>query len=243
MQDRLNKLQALCAAHPGVSSLIVFGSTSTQFADRRDQWSDIDFNLFVTPDAVGEIALDLWDFLPDAEHLVLTAREGGNGGVVLYDDGLICEFGAGSPWVIQDPDHEVLLDGGDIAFTDPPSPRGPVDQVGVFLVKVLIGYGRVRRGEVVGGNAHLRTYAVTALAEALRQRLAPDAPRNPFDPLRRLELALPEPAARLAELQQQDPDSCASGLLDLAEELLAPGWDEFPDRAFAVARQILARTS
>lgn len=240
MQDRINQLQALCEAHPGVSSLIVFGSTSAQCADRRDRWSDIDFNLFITPDDAGDRALAQWDFLPDAEHLVLAAREGGNGGVALYDDGLICEFGAGDPWVVQDPDHEVLIDGHDITLGSPPTPRGPLDQVGVFLVKVMIGYGRVRRGEIVAGNTHLRTYAISALAEALRQRLAPDAPRNPFDPLRRLESALPEPAARIADLQQLSPRECAKGLIDLAEELLAPGWPEFPVKAFSVARGMLS---
>ena len=120
LDSRLADLKAKSAHTAGVSSLILFGSTTVTGASRRDQWSDIDFNLFTTDDPAGETSRNDWDFLPAPERIVLRAREGDNGGVVLYDDGVILEFGAGRPWPIHDPDHEVVLDGGDIFFGNPP---------------------------------------------------------------------------------------------------------------------------
>lgn len=241
MSRRLAGLTALAAADPGVTSLLVFGSSTRGGRPRRDEWSDIDANVFLADDEAGLRAGARWSFLPDRDDIVLTAREGADGGVALWADAMVCEFGAGRPWVVRDPHREVLLDGGDIVFGDPPAPPDALDQLGLFLVKLLIGHGRIRRGEVVAGNAHLRVYAVTALAEALRSRLAPHRDRNPFDPLRRLEEALPDAAHRIGELQSTPPDVCAHGLLDLAEESLGPGWPEFPSVAAGVVRAALLR--
>ena len=235
---RIAALKTACESTPGVTSLVVYGSTTSAAAGRRDEWSDLDFTVFLARDAASEVQRN-WDFLPDRERLVLTAREGDNGGVAVYDDGLLCEFGAGEPWVIRDPDREVLLDGGDIVTAAPPPLPDPLDQLGLFLVKTAIGVGRVRRGERVAGNAHIRVYALTALCEALRQRLAPDAARNPFDPLRRLEQALPTLAVQIGDLLDSDVEACARGLIELARIELEPGWDEFPSRAFDVIEQTL----
>jgi len=190
-----------CRSFEGATSLVVFGS-ATSGSQRRDEWSDLDFNLFLTPSAAEGLDRD-WPFLPDPEQLLLTAREGDNGGLALYADGVVYEFGAGRPWTIRDPEREVLLDGGDLVWGDPGPPPDPSDQLWLFLVKLYLGIGRVRRGERVSGGVHVRAHAVTCLAEALRQRLAPDAERSLFDPLRRLEAALPEAARRIAALQDQ----------------------------------------
>lgn len=230
LAGRIAALRDRCGATPGVTSLVVFGSSTTGAAGRRDAWSDVDFNVFFTPEAAADLART-WTFLPDREHLVLTAREGRDGGVAMYDDGTLCEFGAGLPWPIRDPEREVLLDGGDLVLAGPDALPDPLDQIGLFLVKLVIGVGRVRRGERVAGNAHVRTYALTCLCEALRQRLAPDAPRSPFDALRRLEDALPDTAARIAALLDAEVEVCARGMFDLARDLLEPGWAGFPGAA------------
>ena len=238
LEPRIAALKAMCEQTPGVTSLTVFGSTAAAAAARRDDWSDLDFVVFLAPVSAADLRRS-WAFLPDREDLVLTAREGDNGGVAVYSDGLLCEFGAGEPWVIRDPDREVLLDGGDIATAAPPPLPDPADQIGLFLVKTAIGVGRVRRGERVAGNAHIRVYALIALCEVLRQRLAPDAPRNPFDPLRRLEQALPQVADRVADLLDAEAEICARGLVRLARAELEPGWTEFPSRAFDVVQRSL----
>lgn len=230
---RIAALRAACEATPGVTSLVVFGSTTTAASARRDAWSDLDFNVFLTPEAAPALRAD-WSFLPDPERLLLRAREGENGGVLVYDDGLICEFGAGLPWVIRDPDREVLLDGGDIVTASPPELPDPVDQIGLFLVKLAIGVGRARRGEVLSGGAQVRSHALTPLCEVLRQRCAPHDPRSPFDPIRRIERALPDVAAQIADLLARDVEDCAQGLVGLARAELEPGWAEFPSAAFDV---------
>ena len=229
LNEHRDALLARCRRTPGVTSLVVFGSSAGGGDGRRDGWSDLDFNLFVAEPA-GALARD-WPFLPFREHLVMAAHEGENGGVALYDDGVLYEFGAGRPWTIRDPQRQVLLDGGDLRFADPDPLPDPADQVALFLAKLYIGVGRVRRGERVSGNAHVRAHALTCLAEALRQRLAPQAPRSPFDPLRRLEQALPDVAARLADALDADVETCARSLFRLARELLEPGWSQFPGTA------------
>lgn len=230
LQEHREALLAQCRRTPGVTSLVVYGSSAGEGGGRRDEWSDLDFTVFLAAGQHDRPGAD-WPFLPHPEHLVMTARDAGQGGVALYADGVLYEFGAGTPWLLRDPDREVLLDGGDLSFAAPDPPPPASSQVRVFLAKLYIGVGRVRRGERVAGNTHVRAWALTALAEALRQRLAPGAARNPFDPLRRLEQALPVVADRLALLLDSDVESCARGLFDLSRELLEPGWDDYPSAA------------
>lgn len=239
LESRKQQLQDLVLNDPGLTSVVVFGSSTEAAKHRRDRWSDLDANIFISDDAAGAAAKESWPFLPDADGVVLRAREGENGGVVLWRDGMICEFGAGAPWPIQDEDREVLVDGGDLNLVSSPCLPNAADQFGLFLVKLLIGYGRVVRGETLAGNAVMRCYAITALAETLRQVLAPDVARSPFDPLRRIEQSLPHLATEIAELQLAEPTRFALGVLDLAESALR-GWPEFQREAWQVVRNEIA---
>lgn len=153
--------------------------------------------------------------------------------MVLYDDGVLYEFGAGLPWPISDPAREVALDGGDLVFADPPRPRDPANEIRLFLAKLFIGVGRVRRGEVLSGGSLIRTYAATCLAHAVRSRLVPAGPDDPsaFDPLRRLEAAYPVVGQRLVAAVDRPAEAAARELFDVARELLEPGWADFPSGA------------
>jgi len=228
--EHLDALIAGCRATDGVTSLTTFGSAAASEAGRRDEWSDLDFCVFFRPDRSDDLRAS-WAFLPHREHVVLEAREYDNGGVVIYDDGMLYEFGAGTPWPFSDPHRDVVIDGGDLTLTDPPGLPDPAQSVRLFLAKLYIGMGRLRRGERVAANAHIRVHALTGLAEALRQRLAPDAPRSPFDPFRRIEQALPGPASRIAAALDTDLEDCARSLFDLSRDLLEPGWDAYPSAA------------
>ena len=228
--EHLDALTAACRATEGVTSLTTFGSTAASQAARRDEWSDLDFCVFFRPDRSDDLRAS-WAFLPERDRVVLEAREGDVGGVVIYDDGMLYEFGAGTPWPFSDPHRDVVLDGGDLTLTDPPALPDPAQAVRLFVAKLYIGMGRLRRGERVAANPHIRCHALGALAEALRQRLAPDVPRSPFDPLRRLEQALPEQASRIASALDIELEACARELWVLAREELEPGWDAFPSRA------------
>lgn len=221
-----------CRHTDGVTSLVFFGSATDASAARRDEWSDLDFNLFLTPEAAPWLRAD-WPFLPDRDQVVLEAREYGDGGVVLYADGTVYEFGAGLPWQIRDPHREVVLDGGDLDFGEPPAPGDPANDVRLFLAKLYLGTGRVRRGEVLSGGTLIRTYALTHLTAVLRARLAPTGPvdGSPFDPLRRFERAFPDIGVRLVAAIDRPAEQAARGLFAVARELLESGWPEFPTAA------------
>jgi hypothetical protein len=225
-------LVSRCRGIDGVTTVAVFGSTSGAASARRDEWSDIDFAVFADPDHVAEVS-SRWGFLPRPESIVLAAREHDSGGVVLYADGTLAEFGAGRPWVVSDPTCEVLLGGLDLVRVPAPSPTSPENAVRLFLVKLLIGVGRVRRGEVLAGGVHIRNHALAALVVALRGRCQPEATddENPFDALRRFEAVHPELGALLATAIAQPAEAAAQGLFDLARAELEPAWPDFPSRA------------
>lgn len=235
------ELAASCRATPGVTTLAVFGSTASAAAGRRDDWCDVDFAVFCAPDAATELS-DSWAFLPRHHQIVLAAREYDTGGVVLYADGTLLEFGAGRPWPITDPSCEVLLGGDDLSLRPPPAEPDAANAVRLFLGKLLVGVGRVRRGERLAGSAQIRSAALTQLCHALRAREPASADSvevNPFDPLRRFEAARPQLGARLAAAVDSPAEESARALFELAREVLEPGWPEFPSAAAdVVARRV-----
>jgi len=100
-------------------------------------------------------------------------------------------------------------------------------------VKLLIGAGRARRGEVLNGGQLVRGWAVQLLVRAIRGRFAESSTtlRDTIDPMRRFEADFPEWAARIAALLEAPVEDAARGLFSLAREVLEPGWPEFPTRA------------
>ncbi len=236
----LAELVASCRATPGVTTLAVFGSTASAGAARRDEWSDLDFAVFAAPGDADRVGAE-WAFLPRPDELVLTAREHDSGGVALYADGTLLEFGAGPPWEVTDPTCEVLLGGADLRLGLPPAEPDAANSIRLFLAKVLIGVGRVRRGEVLAGGLHIRCHALGALAAALRGRVQPPevAEPNAFDPLRRFEAAYPSLGERLGAAVDRPAEAAALALFRLARDVLEPGWPEFPSPAAdVVARRL-----
>lgn len=230
--EHREQLISQARACDGVTSLVFFGSATTAAEGQRDAWSDLDFNLFATAEAVDRVRAD-WPFLPFPSRLVLTAREGTDGGVAIYDDGTVYEFGAGLPWDIRDPAREVVLDGGDLRLAAPPDPPDPGNEIRLFLAKLYLGVGRVRRGEVLSGGSLIRTHALTCLCWAIRGRLAPAGSQAPsaFDPTRRLESAYPQLGRRLAAAVDRPAEDAARLLFVTAREVLEPGWADFPTAA------------
>ena len=62
---------------------------------------------------------------------------------------------------------------------------------------------------------------------------------NTLEPRRRFERAYPEIAARIEAARRLDPEAAGRALLDIAEETLADGWDEFPHEGVRVVRDRL----
>lgn len=247
--DRFDALSAGLAdgvrATDGLIGLALVGSASDEAAHRRDEWSDHDFFALIESGRGKEIRPGL-AWLPDQDRIVLTAREGEIGFAAVYDDGHVFEFAfseageldgalAGDATVVID--DEAGTTASLISQSRLRAEAGdrfdPANDVRLVLVKLLIGAGRARRGEVLNGGQFVRSWAVQLLVRAIRGRFAERSTtrRDTIDPVRRFEQDFPEWGLRVAAALEAPVEDAAHALFDLTREILEPGWDEFPSRA------------
>lgn len=252
--DELSEgLAAGVRARDGLIGLVLLGSASEEARDRRDEWSDHDFFALTAPGKGAEIRPDL-SWLPDQERIVLTAREGEIGFAAVYDDGHVFEFAysdaaelagavAGDATVVVDDEAgttAALIAAARARAADADG-FDPANDVRLVLVKLLIGVGRVRRGEVLNGNGFIRQWAVRHLVRAIRGRFAESSTtlRDAIDPVRRFECDFPRWGADLAAALDLPIEECAHELYRITRRVLEPGWERFPSRAAdAVARRL-----
>lgn len=226
-----------------VIGLVGMGSTAAR--DRVDEWSDHDLAVIVCDDAHDRYR-DPFAWLPRPEEIALAVREWHDGVKVLYDDGHVVEFGAATLPELRGWDvdaNAVYLDRGGVAeaageAATRPRPRGRPDttrDLGVFLVALVIGVGRARRGELLNANAVLRGQAAEALVAAVSAGCEPEsaAPPDSLDVTRRFEVRHPAVAARLVALLERDLEGCARGMYELAAEIFG---ERLPTRASAAVR-------
>jgi hypothetical protein len=229
----------------GLIGLVLLGSASDEAAGRRDEWSDHDFFAITAAGRGAGIRPDL-SWLPDQERLVLTAREGEIGFAAVYDDGHVFEFAfsdadelagalAGDATVVVDDaaGTTATLIAESRARAAAGDRFDPANDVRLVLVKLLIGVGRIRRGEALNGGFFIRQWAVQLLVRAIRGRFAEASTslRDTIDPVRRFEFDFPEWGARIAAVLERPAEDAARGLFDLTREILEPAWDAFPTRA------------
>ena len=229
----------------GLFGLVLLGSASDEGSERRDEWSDHDFFALAEPGRGAEVRPDL-SWLPDQDRLVLTAREGEIGFVAVYDDGHVFEFAFSEVEELAGAvagDATVVLDDGDASVAHlierarakaaASDSFDPSNDARLLLVKLLIGVGRARRGEVLNGGQFVRGWAVQQFVRAIRGRFAASSTtlRDTIDPMRRFERDFPQWAARIAALLEAPVEEAARGLFDLAREILEPDWPAFPSRA------------
>jgi hypothetical protein len=255
--DRFEELSRALAAgvqeHEGLIGLLLLGSASDEAAPRRDEWSDHDFFVLTEAGRGREVRPDL-SWLPDREQLALTAREGEIGFVAVYDDGHVLEFAFSDAAELAGAlaaEATVAVDdakGSTATLLAESRARAvtadrfdPANDVRLVLVKLLIGVGRVRRGEVLNGGAFIRQWAVRHLVRAIRGRFAEASTflRDTIDPMRRFERDFPVWGERIAAALDLPLQDAARDLFTLTREILEPDWDEFPTRAAdAVARRL-----
>lgn len=240
-------------ARDGLIGLVLLGSASDEASGRRDDWSDHDFFAIVADGRGAEVRPDL-SWLPDQERIVLTAREGEIGFVAVYDDGHVFEFAlsetaelagavAGEATVAVDDDAgtTAALIARARAQADAADRFDPANDVRLVLVKLLIGVGRVRRGELLNGGQFIRQWAVQHLVRAIRGRFAAASGplRDAIDPVRRFERDFPEWGARIAAALERPAEDAARKLFAFTREVLEPGWEAFPAvAADAVANRL-----
>lgn len=245
--DFLDRLAEIARGDAHVLGLVGFGSTAN--LERVDEWSDHDFAWVTVTGAEDRFRHDL-SWLPDADRIALSVVEWHGGVKVVYDNGHVLEFGIADPagfagWLGSS--GRVIVDKGGIADAldqvhRSRPPEGAVDaerEIRLVLTQLLIGCGRARRGELLSAGRLIREDAVGRLLAVLASR-HPDPRLDSLDPFRRVELAHPDFAARLAEARELPPEPAARAILELAEQHLAPGWDLFPWPGVAAVRARLA---
>ena len=243
-ERRTELLAAGVRGTPGLVGLILLGSASAEAAGRRDEWSDHDFFVLAAPGRGAELRENL-TWLPDADRIVLLAREGEIGFVAVYDDGHVFEFAyseaaelsgalVGDATVVIDDEH-----GSAAALVRDARERvaaqaglDAAKEVRLALVKLLIGVGRIRRGELLVGNQFVRGWAVNHLVRAVRGRFPiASAHRDGIDPLRRFERDFPDWGAEIAAALDADAERAGRSLFELVRRRFEPGWDGFPTAA------------
>jgi hypothetical protein len=244
------RLRANLAQDERVIGLVMLGSSAEQ---RRlpDAWSDHDFFVITRP-GVQEALRQTLDWLPDADHIVLRPRETDHGLKVLFDDGHVIEFAVFdmadmryarvNDWrvLLEPPDGSIsaLLREYEARDAVPP-PFDPEREIGLMLSLILIGSGRVARGEIISGGRFIKDFALSAFLRLLANTVTPapgSIPDN-LDPFRRVERCYPQIAPRLHAALLLPPLDAASALLDLAETTLA----DMPTAAVAVVRGEIER--
>lgn len=246
--DVLDALVTTARASDDVVGLVAFGSTADR--SRTDAGSDHDFAWLTVPGAEDRWRRDP-GWLPDPERIALHVVEHHGGVKVVYDDGHRLEFGiapvddfatwAGAPARVLVGDASIAAAVDAVVERRPTGEPDAARSARLIVTQVLSGIERYRRGEVLSAAGLIRGEAVEHLLAAAAQRLPGDAaPLDPLDPRRRFERVHPELAARIEEICQHSLDIAGAELLDLAVEVLAPGWDWFPHTGVEAARRRMA---
>jgi predicted nucleotidyltransferase len=246
-EERLRELVAAAEARPEIVGLVGFGSTAEK--ERADEWSDHDLAVITTAGHEHRLRHEL-GWLPHAERIALAVVDRHDAVTVVSDAGEVLEFGVATVedfagWAANR--AEVLLDRDGVtavvrSMLARPAPGDAVDvgqETRVALVKLLVGAGRARRGELLTAHRDIRGEALEHLLTAWAAALPGDrAALDSLDPHRRFERVHPELAARADAALRLDVDGTARALLDLAEETLGHR-DDFPVEGAAAVRRRL----
>jgi lincosamide nucleotidyltransferase len=252
--DRLTeRLREGLSADARVLGLVALGSMSGE-PPVADEWSDHDFFVITRAGEQERMRTDL-AWLPDAGQIALSYRETAHGVKVLYRNAHLLEFAVfdlEELSLARVNRYRTLFDRSGIeermrALRERTSrevaERRPEDRwlSGQFLAALLVGAGRYRRGERVGGRAQLQA-ATVHLAQLLARASPPESPGvlDSLDPLRRFEQACPELGRELDDALGHPPPKAALRLLRIARRELPRRLPEFPDEAAGVLEGLLA---
>lgn len=196
---------------------------------RVDQYSDQDFYLVVKDGTAESFRQDL-SWLPNHEQIILRPRETEHGLKVLYQDGTMLEFAVFEigelPTHMAPKDNRVVFDRGGVAeiieqiTKRDHRPFDPESEYQLFLTLLQIGAGRVKRGEVLAGAQHIKSYALNHLLGLIRHYNPIESDSSDaLNRYRRFELDYPELGGELSELVDGDSLDCAIGILKIADQL------------------------
>jgi hypothetical protein len=109
----------------------------------------------------------------------------------------------------------------------------PLDRTAAWrnvLSLVYIGTGRARRGERLSANVLIRDYATAHLLRLVHSVLSPQerAQLDELDPWRRVELAVPDLAARIDDALSGPVDEAGLALVSCSDPFLRDRWPDYP---------------
>lgn len=252
-----DKLTEKLQANPRVLGLVLVGSTANQ-SHPPDEWSDHDF-FVVTEHGVQDTFRTQFDWLPDHENIVLTVRETEHGLKILYASGHLLEcaiFDLEEIKLAKVNDYSVAFDHGGVReqveqiavpnTTPAPSPVTIQRDLGMVPCLLLVGAGRVKRGEVISGQVFIRNHALGHLLTLLAHHLPANdkTSLDNLDPFRRFEQVFPEVGQQINAALSREPLAAALGLLAIYEAHLSEV-EGYPAEAVKAVREFLqrARTS
>jgi lincosamide nucleotidyltransferase B/F len=222
----LDELTRWAGAHPSVIGLVTLGSAAG-LSHAPDEWSDHDVWVVTLEGTATPLRNDP-SWLPDAESILGWFVETAHGRSAVYEDGHLVEVA-----IFEDPelelaranDFRVLYDRGGIevrleriaANTAAEGGNQADLAAGRFLVEMIIGLGRLGRGELLSAGELIRGRAVASLLRTIggEHELLDD-----LDPLRRVEMVYPALAERLSQSLSLPLVDGAQSLVDIAEEYL-----------------------
>lgn len=242
------RLDAAARADDRVIGVVLLGSGADP--TRIDEWSDHDVALVVDSQSV-ETFRQTADWLPDASDLAVLGREWHDGFKGIFDDGRVIEY------AVTDLDGlrtfpmaaaSIVLDRGGVAdavatavaSTSTRRTSEPEGLAAALLVEILVGVGRLRRGERLSGANVIRSEAALTFIDLwIAVRRPCEEHPDPFNGWRRIESVDPVVARRLDDLLAQDAEEAARALLVLAEDSVGQEWPVWPARGAQAVRRRL----
>ena len=249
--DYSRSLTEACIAHPEILGLVLVGSAAE--TERVDKWSDHDFFVITQSGAQDSLRTDL-NWLPNSQSIAFSFRETEHGLKVVYESGALLEFAVFDCAELRtcNVNHHYLAYGDEeVAQALESAAHREVDEgeaenlrdFRLFLSVLIIGVGRARRGEILTAGENIRSTATNALLKVLTQRLGKNPRLDRLDVRRRFESVYPEIGIHIAMALAMQPESAARALFDIANNFLAPLWDEYPLRDVEVVRRTLSWNS
>lgn len=239
-QKYLDDLVETLKVDSGVVGLITLGTTADPAA--RDEWSDHDFWIVMEPGA-GERYLSGYDWLPQSEEILLTARHGRSYRGVLYRNGHSAEFAvfdreAALGGTIER--YRVLIDRGGIvelaesirlrSLKDRAASLTAPDKFENFCMKIWTICERSKRGETLSARRYTQLATDTLLDLLIANgSLNPASFSDGLEPRRRLEHTNPDLAKELEWIAMLPGPSAAAALIQLVEDQLK---DQSPQLAW-----------
>ncbi|MBU6347567.1 MAG: hypothetical protein KGQ38_03025 [Actinomycetales bacterium] len=225
--DFRNQLRDNLRKRPEVTGLVFLGSSAK--LSRVDEWSDHDFFVFTQHENCEGFRSDL-SWLPDHEEISIAVRETDHGLKVVYRNGHVLEFAIfDEVWpVLGVNDFEVAFNTSDITER---LTRAKVDSIprlldadrelSLFLAHLLIGVGRIRRGELLSANQFINSFCLTSTLKLIEFFCSPlpgtEVTQDNQNSFRRFEIRYPEISSEITKIQLLPLESAAKALLELLE--------------------------